>query len=121
MIDSHCHLADETFATDLDEVIRRAREAGLERALVILEAGNAKEAAQAGRLEQFWPGVRFSIGVHPHQAHEFADEATKSRLTADLEAAFGVFERRATSDARRPTSGARRTTHDARRTANVTP
>ena len=42
MIDSHCHLADETFSADLDEVIRRARDAGLERAMVILEAGNAK-------------------------------------------------------------------------------
>ena len=48
VIDSHCHLADETFAADLEQVVRRAQDAGLERALVILEAGNAKEAAQAG-------------------------------------------------------------------------
>jgi TatD DNase family protein len=78
VIDSHCHLADETFAADLDDVVRRAQEAGLERALVILEAGNAKEAAQADRLEQLWPGVRFSIGVHPHQAHEFADDPQRA-------------------------------------------
>ena len=78
MIDSHCHLADEAFASDLDDVIRRAQAAGLERALVILEAGNAKEAAQAGRLEQLWPGVRFSIGVHPHQAHAFADDPQRA-------------------------------------------
>src|SRR6266850_5969176 len=72
MIDSHCHLADETFASDLEQVVDRAREAGLERALVILEGGNPKEAAQAERLERLWPEVRFSIGVHPHQAHQFA-------------------------------------------------
>jgi len=24
------------------------------------------------RLEEVWPDVRFAIGVHPHQAHEFA-------------------------------------------------
>jgi TatD DNase family protein len=72
VIDSHCHLADETFATDLEAVIARAKEAGLERALVILEAGNAKEAAQADRVAGLWPEVRFSIGVHPHQAHQFA-------------------------------------------------
>ena len=29
MIDSHCHLADETFARDLDLVIARAKDAGL--------------------------------------------------------------------------------------------
>jgi TatD DNase family protein len=74
MIDSHCHLADETFAADLEEVVRRAQDAGVESALVILEAGNTKEAAQAARLEQLWPGVRFAIGVHPHQAHAFAKE-----------------------------------------------
>jgi TatD DNase family protein len=74
VIDSHCHLADETFATDLDQVIARAREAGVERALVILEAGNLKEAAQAERVVGLWPEVRFSIGVHPHQAHQFAGD-----------------------------------------------
>jgi TatD DNase family protein len=78
MIDSHCHLADETFATDLDQVIARAREAGVERALVILEAGNTKEAAQAERVAGLWPEVRFSIGVHPHQAHEFAGDPERA-------------------------------------------
>jgi TatD DNase family protein len=78
MIDSHCHLADEAFAADLEDVVRRARDAGIERALVILEAGNAVEAAQAARLEGYWPDVRFSIGVHPHQAHQFADDPQRA-------------------------------------------
>jgi len=80
VIDSHCHLADETFAADLDEVVRRARDAGVERALVILEAGNATEAAHATRVEQLWPEVRFSIGVHPHQAHQFADDPERAAI-----------------------------------------
>jgi len=80
MIDSHCHLADEAFAGDLDEIVRRARDAGLERVMVILEAGNAKEAAQAARLEHLWPEVRFAIGVHPHQAHEFAGDPQRAAL-----------------------------------------
>jgi TatD DNase family protein len=78
VIDSHCHLADETFAADLEEVVRRAQDAGVERALVILEAGNPKEAAQAARVEALWPDVRFSIGVHPHQAHQFADDPQRA-------------------------------------------
>ena len=80
MIDSHCHLADETFATDLDQVIARAREAGVERALVVLEAGNVKEAAQAERVTALWPEVRFSIGVHPHQAHQFAGDPDRAAM-----------------------------------------
>ena len=72
MIDSHCHLADATFANDLEQVVGHAKAAGLERALVILEGGNDTERAQADRLQQLWPEVRVSVGVHPHQAHQFA-------------------------------------------------
>jgi TatD DNase family protein len=78
MIDSHCHLADETFAADLDAVIARAKDAGLERVMVILEGGNEKEAAQAARVQQLWPESRFAIGVHPHQAHEFAADPERA-------------------------------------------
>ena len=78
MIDSHCHLADEKFAADLDAVIQRAKEAGLERVMVILEGGNPTEAEQAARVQALWPEVRVSIGVHPHLAHEFADAPARA-------------------------------------------
>src|SRR3989441_5631727 len=72
VVDSHCHLADEKYREDLEAVIARAREAGVERALVIRAAGDAAEAAQASRVESLWPEVRVSIGVHPHSAHQHA-------------------------------------------------
>jgi TatD DNase family protein len=78
VIDSHCHLADATFAGDLDAIVERAKDAGLERVLVILEGGNGEEAAQAARLERLWPAVRFAVGVHPHQAHQFADDPARA-------------------------------------------
>ncbi len=88
MIDSHCHLADETFAGDLEQVVARAMDAGLERVLVILEEGNQKEREQADRLAQIWPDVRVSIGVHPHQAHQFADDPERAaRMVRDQFAA----------------------------------
>ena len=73
MIDSHCHLADEVFAADLEAVVARARGAGLERALTILAAGDEKEETQAARLLSLWPDVRLGIGVHPHAANTFAE------------------------------------------------
>jgi TatD DNase family protein len=78
VIDSHCHLADEVFAGDLDEVVARARDAGLERVMVILAAGDEKEMAQAVRLERLWPDVRFAIGVHPHQAGDYSDRPARA-------------------------------------------
>jgi len=78
VIDSHCHLADEVFAPDLEAVIGRAREAGVDRALVILSAGDAKESVQAERVEALWPDVRFAIGVHPHHAHQFSGQPDRA-------------------------------------------
>jgi TatD DNase family protein len=78
VIDSHCHLADQTFANDLDAVVERSREAGVERVLVILEGGNVQEASQAERVLALWPECRVSIGVHPHMAHEFADSPQRA-------------------------------------------
>src|SRR5262249_5055188 len=49
----------------------RAKAAGLERVLVILEAGNAQEAAQAADVERIWSETRVAIGVHPHHASRF--------------------------------------------------
>ena len=73
MIDSHCHLAGEEFAADLEAVVQRARDAGLAHALVILAADDDAEIERAARVRDLWPDVRFSIGVHPHAAGTFGD------------------------------------------------
>jgi TatD DNase family protein len=88
MIDSHCHLADKAFAGDLEQVIGRAGGSGVSRAMVILEAGNEDEGAQARRVEELWPAVRFAVGVHPHQAHQFAHDplAAAGAVSAQLAA-----------------------------------
>jgi TatD DNase family protein len=71
LIDSHCHLADDAFAEDLDEVVARARAAGLSTALCVLAMDEPAEAARAPRVTALWPSIRFAIGVHPHQAGRF--------------------------------------------------
>ena len=73
MIDSHCHLAGAEFATDLEEVVARARAAGLVRCLVILAADEDEEFERAARVSEVWPAVKYGVGVHPHNAHKFAD------------------------------------------------
>ena len=72
LIDSHCHLADEAFASDLEAVVDRARAAGVSSGLCVLEAADAAEAARARVLRELWPELRFAVGVHPHRAGEFA-------------------------------------------------
>jgi TatD DNase family protein len=81
LIDSHCHLAGEEFAGDLEAVVSRAQAAGLTSALCILAAGDEAESARAAGVAAAWPEVRFAAGIHPHQAGEFA-----GRLAEGLDA-----------------------------------
>jgi TatD DNase family protein len=71
LIDSHCHLAGEKFAGDLDVVVARARAAGVSRALVILAAEDDAEIARRENVLAAWPECRFAVGLHPHNAKAF--------------------------------------------------
>lgn len=68
LIDSHCHLADATFASDLDAIVGRAVDAGVTSALCILAADNEEELPRRDVVSAAWPAVRFAAGVHPHRA-----------------------------------------------------
>jgi TatD DNase family protein len=65
--DSHCHIDMPAFDADRDEVVARARAAGVERMLLIGgiddEAGHRRALRVAGEL-----GLPVSAGVHPHEA-----------------------------------------------------
>jgi len=73
VVDSHCHLAGEEFKSDLTEVVQRAVAAGVSGALVIVGADDDKECERTTEVIGVWPGVRLSIGVHPHAAGRFTD------------------------------------------------
>ena len=73
MIDSHCHLADESFLHDLDAVVGRARSAGLVGALCIIDATSSEEVMRIQRVSGLWPEIGSAVGVHPHQASLFLD------------------------------------------------
>lgn len=73
-VDSHCHLADDAFKTDMIDVVLRARAAGAPTALCILDAGEAEELRRAPVLKELWSNVRFSIGVHPMRADSYRND-----------------------------------------------
>jgi len=81
MIDSHCHLAGEEFVEDLPAVVARAQAAGLSRALVIIAAEDRAERSRAAVVSAAWSEVRFSIGVHPHQAGQFDTDPSEAART----------------------------------------
>ena len=66
LFDSHCHLDDKRYRPDLQEVLNRAREAGVERCMVVgIDPDTAREAI---RIAEDHSGVVASVGIHPHDA-----------------------------------------------------
>lgn len=82
LIDSHCHLDFPEFAPELASVIARANAAGVARLITISTSVARYETyrAIAEQNENVW----FSVGTHPHQAHE-EPEASIAQL-AELSA-----------------------------------
>ncbi len=65
MIDAHAHLTDDRFSADIDAVLQRAADAGVERILTCGEDVASSEAAIA--LATGSPIVRVAVGIHPRQ------------------------------------------------------
>ena len=78
MIDAHAHLTDRRFATDVADVLDRARRAGIDRVLTAGEDVASSEEAVA--LASRHDDVRVAVGVHPHRAASWGPEAL-DRLT----------------------------------------
>lgn len=79
-VDSHCHIDGPEYDVDRDEVIARAREAGL-TAMLNVGTGDPHSGVfeRAVALAEQYPEIYCAIGVHPHDAKLF-DEAAQQRL-----------------------------------------
>ncbi len=66
LIDSHGHLNADRFDDDLDQVIGRARDAGVERILV--PGWNHRSSERALEVAATRPLLDAAVGVHPHDA-----------------------------------------------------
>ena len=69
LIDTHCHL-DAQYFPDSDEVIGRAKTAGVERFVVIGVGRDLRAARAASVLAKKREDVAAAVGVHPHDAKE---------------------------------------------------
>lgn len=68
LFDSHLHLTDEQFKGEVDQVIRRAREANVTRMVTV--ASDAKDSL-AARDAARQHGIFSTAGIHPHAASTF--------------------------------------------------
>lgn len=76
MIDTHTHLNDSKYDSDLDEVISRARDSGVERMVVC--GSDLASSRRAVEIAAGYDGVYATVGVHPHDSKTFDADAIKA-------------------------------------------
>ena len=91
LIDSHCHLDYLARDGDLDEIVGRARRAGVSAMVTICTKLSEFDVVHG--IAQRFPEVSCSVGVHPHEAAEEGQESP-ARLTelAALSEVVGIGE-----------------------------
>lgn len=68
LIDSHCHLDFPDFAEQLDDVVVRARDRGVQRIITICT--RVEKFGQVLAVAEKFDDVFCSVGTHPHNADE---------------------------------------------------
>ena len=76
LIDTHAHLTDKAFSSDLSQVIQRAYEAGVEKIITVADSEQAWQETIASARNQ--EHMYAAIGVHPHDADRYG---SSERLT----------------------------------------
>jgi len=89
LVDIHCHLNHESFRKDLNEVIERAKKAGLKA--IIVSGTNPASNQQVLELAQKDPLIKISLGLHPIDALGLSEGETgipKQKKPVNLEKEF---------------------------------
>lgn len=74
--DSHCHLFMEEFDEDRKAVLERARREGIS---LLIAVGYSLQTSQAAlQLAETEVGIYAAVGIHPHDAKDYDDEAEKA-------------------------------------------
>src|SRR5437764_8753956 len=72
LIETHAHLDYPDFANDVEDVLRRAAEAGVTRIVTI--GTSIESSRQAINLAEKYPAVYAVIGVHPNYVEEAEED-----------------------------------------------
>ena len=80
LVDTHAHLDFPDYKYDLEEVLKKALKAGVER--IIVPGTNVESSRKAVELAKKYDAVYAACGIHPHEADKVTD-ADISELVKD--------------------------------------
>jgi len=72
MIDTHCHLNHSDYSGDLQEVIKRAEDVGVDH--IVCVGYDFESSVQALKLAREIRMISAAVGIHPHDAAAFSSD-----------------------------------------------
>src|SRR5271170_8096417 len=78
-VDSHAHLDGKQFDSDREQVIARAREAGVQNIVAIGNGDGPEDVGCGIRLAEKYDFIYATLGIHPHEAR-LANEAAYQNM-----------------------------------------
>lgn len=77
-VDTHCHLNDEKFSEDLEEIYTRAKNFGVTK--IINFGSTLEDSAQVVELAKKFSGMFAGVGIHPEEIENFSEDDSIEKL-----------------------------------------
>jgi TatD DNase family protein len=78
LIDSHAHIQGKEYAGEADAVIARARDAAVEKIIVVGGAGDMSSNTEAIALVTRFDDLYATVGMHPHDAKDVTEDELRT-------------------------------------------
>lgn len=80
MIDTHCHLNNEQFLSDLETVVQNFLSSGVEKAICV--GWDIPSSVMAKAIAESIPSVYYEVGVHPDECDSFDAHTLEDLITS---------------------------------------
>jgi TatD DNase family protein len=90
LIDTHAHIHFDSFRDDIDGVLDRAHEVGVEKLLTV--GVNDTDSAQAVAVARAYDNVWSTVGLHPHDADRGYEALEEITRLSELDTVVGIGE-----------------------------
>ena len=89
MIDSHCHLDFDPLFSNIDQIIDRSKEIGVEKILTICTTKNSFDKIL--KIINYDPIIYGTYGIHPHEVKNNSFVKENDKHDADRELILNMY------------------------------
>jgi TatD DNase family protein len=79
IIDTHCHIDDERYIDDFEDMIERTKENKIQK--MIIPGADPKSLNRAIKISEKYNNIYFGVGVHPYDASKYDRKILEEFIT----------------------------------------